>query len=908
MSAYPKISVIVASQLLLAPSDPKGSIPMAMVVTTPRGSVEPAVLLGKSGAKRFLSEFGEPNLDYGKSGLYADTLINNATDNLTVVRAVSETSKYSGILLRAIQGEENLTDLSKPFKLEPIIKPITLGLTEQELNGYVFPLYGRDPQLEDPSKDFTLSLYGGWNDVENSERSLYFKSIEDLAVGNSFTPVDDQTVNADATFQINTIHPTPVTTTIHNLGVTVSLVGDLAYYDLMDSKEELYIFKEGVRMSILGYTVGKLVKAMIANAANGVDPLEMTFPMQTTDVLVNGETYEVYTTLTGGTEGFQVASITVTSKTEFEDVSYKVDIDKTKKSVFASVGTKRHNISLRKLINGSFEHRDIALIVPKGTGIDGDLISIATSDSKATPDAFKLEVFYKGVLKEAFTCSLKVEKDGSGRNIFVDTVIEKNSAYIKWITNDALLAKGITKPLHSVNARWVKNDERYYESTSALILEDILSGDRDITLDKVTGLDNMASFAVGDAVVFALDLTSPTLAKSKEYKIESITGTTIKLDRPIEDAVQVKKGYLVGLFKEDLNKVLVEESVTHTIKNGYLTYPIQTVNTVYAVPIGTLITVDTSVYKILDSGANRMFGGSDGQPITNSELLQALNKISDKERYPYFFVADSGFTTPVFLQGLIQHAKKRGALAFTSCRLQSELALDPVTEISQDYINLNYASSDFTFTSDWFYMTNLHTGQEKIPMPPSLSDLLAEAGAISTDGMWTAAAGHRKGKYFSDGLVRVKEPAEREALYHRGINTSKFKRYKGIVKFSDLTGLNQETPLQYRSTKKLAMYLVHNIEEFIEDKHFEDYDLDNIEDLTGELEEFLNFVLGAGGVYDYKVVIGDLVNDTTTAIRKLPIYVAVTGKQFIQGVTLGLDIQSGLDTEVNIAYARQITS
>ena len=148
MSAtYPKLNVVVSSQLVVSPSDPKGNIPMAMVVQTPRGGTEPKVLLGKNGLKSFINEYGVPDLKYGKSGLYADTLLKKATDNLTVVRAVSTTSKYSGLLVKAKKGEENLTDLTKPFELDPVVSGIS-GLTEEELKNYNFPVYSRNREYD----------------------------------------------------------------------------------------------------------------------------------------------------------------------------------------------------------------------------------------------------------------------------------------------------------------------------------------------------------------------------------------------------------------------------------------------------------------------------------------------------------------------------------------------------------------------------------------------------------------------------------------------------------------------------------------------------------------------------------------------------------------------------------------
>ena len=104
------------------------------------------------------------------------------------------------------------------------------------------------------------------------------------------------------------------------------------------------------------------------------------------------------------------------------------------------------------------------------------------------------------------------------------------------------------------------------------------------------------------------------------------------------------------------------------------------------------------------------------------------------------------------------------------------------------------------------------------------------------------------------------------------------------------------------------IYIISSLSDYVEDIHFENYDEDSIADITADIEEFLSYILGAGGIYSFKVVIEELVNDTTIGVRKLPIYVAVTGKQFIQGVNLGIEVQQGVETTVNLVTARAITA
>lgn len=863
MGAFPKISTVLSSQLIVGSSSVKGSIPMAVVITSPRGSVTPQFF---SEEKSLVSEYGEADLAYGKSLLYADTLLRDATDNLTVVRAVSGDSKFSGVLLKAKRSTENLTDLSIPMVVDPAVSPIG-GLTQAELDAYQFPLY---PRTRTYAK-VTDMMFGFYHDT--ATESIYVTNKAGYNVGDSFgigTDVADPGGGATL-YTVKEVAVMPVTLTLDKVLITMTTNAAVVNSGMLYIKDDLNTKQR----------IGNVFtsEGLVANAATQ----ELVIPVS--DFLINGTTYQIL----DGADTL-MATVVVNSKTSVTQTVYEITFETRPTGNF-------YSSVFYEVTAGDFEYHDSALIVSKGTGVDTKNISIGTFEDTSTENSFGVRVYYKGIEKESHVVSMNPELDGNNIQLEIENIINKRSRYVKCIKNTNMIGVDgkIVKPLLSEKARWQRIPEIYYVDSTGTTVEDFVPG------DMYLKVSNYNLFSIDDRI----QLSIAGIGTSKEYKVVNINSVTnmLTLDRPSEETITFTSGAKINMYDATVNIPL------SNVYNGYIKFPVLEQDTVYPVSKDSYVEVGGYTGLVLDGGANKLGGGNDGSPVTTTDLINALDKISDVDQYPHFFVADAGFTDASYIRALINHAQSRETThAFTSCTLSSEFSTDPVSDIIADRNAVLYSSSYFSFTADWFYMSNPYTGQENIPMPPSLSDLLAEAGAITTDGIWTAAAGWRKGKYFSAGLVRIKNESERQRLYKAGINTSKFKLNKGISKWSELTGLNSERPLQYRSAAKLAIYIIYNLNLYMEDKHFEDYDENQISTIEEDISAFMAGVFNAGGIYDFQVVIGDLVTDYTVSLRKLPIYVAATGKQFIQGIDFALDLQAGTKTSVNLATARKLTA
>lgn len=863
--SYPKLSMVVASQLMVASSDVKGNIPMALVITSPRGKTTPEVMFED---KSLVNEFGEPDLKYGKSLLYADTLLKYATNNLTVVRAVSSSSRYAGALLRAKKGDENLSDLSKPIVVEPVVQPIG-GLTQEELDNYKFPLYPRERAYEKVQDMYFGTTHETLSEVVYVLKEDIFKEGMQYALGTSKL---EPTGNAPL-YTIKSVNRNAQTI---NLSIVETLVTTNSG---KSSSGMLYILDS------------KSNKLRIGNIYDSDGLLavgeKQNFLLMNSDYLYNGDTYNIV-----DDADTTIASITISSKVSTTEKVYALEFDKRPDNNF-------YVETFYKVTASDFEYRDSALVVSKGTGLDNRNISVGIENNRLTTNSFTLVVYYKGKEKERHNCSMNPEIDGNNIQLEIESVVNKNSRLVKVIKNKAMTDEdgAVLRPLDSDTTKWQKKAEPFYVDGSVETGEDILIGDVNL---KVTAINKMPP---NTRFVFR----NPDGTQSKEYKVlkQNQTEATVILDRPLEEVRTVIKG--TDIYKFDVT--LTDES--KNIYSGNITYPVtEIVGTTYPLAKGTYKEIPAgNLGYVWDGGANRLGGGSDGSAITIAEMVNALQKIKSVEQYPYYFLADGGITDSSYKRAMIQVAKDRKVtLAFMSCKLSSEYASDSTKAISDDFLDIGVTDDSFTFSADWYKMTNPYTFQQDIPMPPSLTDLLVESGAISTDGIWTASAGWRKGQYFTDGLINPKDEATRTYLYDRGINTSKSKAFKGTAKWSDLTGLNQERPLQYKSVKKLAIYVLYNLADYLEDIHFEDYDPQEITDVEGDIQDFLEDLISSGGMYDAKVVIGDLVNDRKVSLRTLPIYVAITGKQFIQGINLGLEVQQGTKTTVNLTTANKITA
>ena len=862
--SYAKISSTLVSQLTAGATSAKGSVPMAIAIIAPRGSTDPLFF---SKDLELVKEYSEPDLAYGKSLLYADTLIKEATDDLCVVRAVSADSKYAGALVRAKIGTQNLTDLSVPIVVDTIIKGVA-GLTQEELDSYQFPLY---PQTRKYEK--ALSNYAPYFTDDNS---IWVSSLETYVVGDLFalgTPTVEPLVNADL-YSVKTVNNVLQTKQVDKVVCAVGV-------KVVDSTKALYLLDENsTKQRLLN------VHQSSELSFSGSQELIVEF----SDYLQNTVTYNIVDEL-----DVVVSTAQITSKTDYALDCYEVEFNSRPLGNFYAE-------TLYEVIAKDFTSYDAGLVVSRGQGLDNKNISIGIYSDKATENSFKVRVYYKGVQKEEHKVSMLDELDGDGIQLEVGSKINANSRYIKWVTNPAMVdANGqLMRPLDSDKTIWQREQDIHFRDASIATVEDIVQGDLGLAVDVVTGL------SVNDRFQVQLWADDSLLHASLEYKVLAIDAVNkvITLDRPFESTEDTMVAGS-AIYKYDASY----EDAPNNIYEGYQKYVAQSVDTVYPLSKDSYEVIGTNNGYVWDGGVNQILGGHDGSPVTTNDLNNCLNKITDTDMYPHFFIADGGFTDSEHIRNLAKHAEGRIIThAFTSCKLASEFAIDPVSAIQQDRDDVLYSSSFYSFTADWFYMTNPYTGQVNIPMAPSLSDLLVEAGAITTDGLWTAGAGWRKGKYFTSGLVRKKSLPEREKLYSSGINTTKYKRGKGVAKWSDLTALNQERPLQYRSAAKLAIYIIANLNNYLEDVEFEDYDPIAINGIEEDIKAFLSGVLNAGGIYDFQIVIKELITDAYVTARKLPIYVAVNNKQFIQGIDFALDLQSGTVTTVDLVEASKLTA
>lgn len=862
--SYPKISAVVASQLMVASSSVKGNIPMAMVVLSPRGKTTPEVF---SKDKVLVKEYGTPVLAHGKSLLYADTLLKHATDNLTVVRAVSGTSKYGGSLVRAKKGEENLTDLAKEIVIEPTVQPIG-GLTQSELDTYRFPVYPRERAYGKVNQMYFAVTHDKLSESVYVTKEGMFEPGTQFALSTEST---EPAANAQL-YTLKDVDNTPVEKAISKVSVLIntkpSTTVNGAIY-IVDSKSNK------IRLGNIP-TINKMLDV----------GKTQELLMMTSDFLYNGDTYNVV----DETDAV-LATVTVQGKVSHTEKVYELEFENRPDGNFYAQ-------TFYEVTASDFEHRDSFAFISHGQGADNKNISVGTEDSKATEEAFDLVVYYKGAEVERHTVSMNSEVDGNNNQLEIETVVKANSRYgfVKKNVNMTDEDGKIMRPLISDSVRWQKKEEPHYLDKSVETAEDILKGDEEL---KVSDISKMG---VGTRFVYEF----PDGTRTSEYKVlvSDADKSVVFLDRPLEGKKDtIVKGTELMIFDSSY------QDAENDIYDGNKKFAVQTIqNMTYPTAKGTYKEVGGMLGYVWDGGANRLGGATDGDPIKIPEIINALSKIADKEKYPYFFLADGGITDPSYKRAMIQLCQGRNSIAFTSARLASDRAADFVGATKQDFIDIGVTSEYFTFSQDWFYMSNLYTLEEMIPMPPSLSDLLVQAGAVSKDGFWTAAAGWRKGQYFCDGLVNPKEEGDRIALYNVGVNTTKVKAFKGTAKWSDLTGLNQARPLQYLSIMKLAVYTVHNLTDYLEDIHFEDYDENQIQDVTDAINEFLVDVISAGGMYDAQVVIGELVNDRKISTRVLPIYVAITGKQSIQGINFGLEVQQGTKTTVNLVTANKLTA
>jgi len=382
---------------------------------------------------------------------------------------------------------------------------------------------------------------------------------------------------------------------------------------------------------------------------------------------------------------------------------------------------------------------------------------------------------------------------------------------------------------------------------------------------------------------------------SKEYKIMSIDvpNTSLILDRPSEDNIAI--GSVLYFFNtNNTNKPA-------GIVNGIQNYAIKEIDSVfYNYQMNKPFDISGEHGVLLDAGANMSTGGSFGSTVTVSDLITALNTLSNRENTPMQLLMDGGWTTPAFAQACQRVAESQGMC-------HAYISVDPSAEFSNNYKKaiVDYKASTGLNT----HLCSIFTGwvkyldtynQKEVWVSPESFACASQSYTSRNFEMWYPAAGWNRGKVSAlDVAVKFSE-GDRDWFVDNRINPIRYKKGSGLVIWGNETTLVKPSPLQLRSVSMLLIVIKYGLDKLLE---FQEFNLDN-EATWGPLETAINSFMrddiqAKGGVYNYNLAIKDIITKADIDNRRMPVFLGIQPTMDIKEIPVTLAIfSSGVDISI----------
>lgn len=248
-------------------------------------------------------------------------------------------------------------------------------------------------------------------------------------------------------------------------------------------------------------------------------------------------------------------------------------------------------------------------------------------------------------------------------------------------------------------------------------------------------------------------------------------------------------------------------------------------------------------------------GGSDGSPVTDSNMITAVQVFANADDKPVTVLMDGGFTTPAYQSALITLVEPRqDSVAILSTPFSAEAAADYLNQIiNYRNLTLNANSSFGALYTPHVQVTDKFNNITIFVAPDGYA-----AGAISFTAlnfeMWFPVGGFKRGVLNVADVKRRFSRSEIDLLYDNGINPIRFIPGRGVVIWGQKTLLSRPSSLSRLNVRLLLIVLEPAIKVALEDFLFELNDESTRALVRSALNSFLGDVKARRGVTDFLVV------------------------------------------------------
>jgi hypothetical protein len=324
------------------------------------------------------------------------------------------------------------------------------------------------------------------------------------------------------------------------------------------------------------------------------------------------------------------------------------------------------------------------------------------------------------------------------------------------------------------------------------------------------------------------------------------------------------------------------------------------VNPAFITKTGFTATRDKLIADSFDTGSliRYLGGGLAGSKALTSQLINGVDSIKDRTRYPVSMLLNAGYTQVAYQKKLVKMAQDRND-CFAILDIPSDRQGTALSARDYRLYDLDIDSSHGGIYTPDVKIVDLTSGDERF-IPPSG---VVGAAFVYTDKVankWSAPAGVNRGKLrLVQDLRYHYSPEDEELLFPNGVNYILDKPAYGPVIWTQETLQRKKSALSSVHIRRLLSMLTTSITDSL-DIIFHENNNDNSRFIATQLaESIVSPVYRAEGLYDYRIKC-DEENNTADIIDADALAMAVYLKpqRSIKGVLLNMVLtRSGANFE-----------
>ena len=387
--------------------------------------------------------------------------------------------------------------------------------------------------------------------------------------------------------------------------------------------------------------------------------------------------------------------------------------------------------------------------------------------------------------------------------------------------------------------------------------------------------------ATGIADITAIDQTTATGSSalaltsadqgdwSKDIRIEILTGKEVR----------EPDAFIIKVFnKGNLNTPLETFEVTRIPgqKNGYgrnmfvesslesSKYIRGFSNSLVADTVLPMETVSRDINgNVVTRSFISMIAGDDGSAVTDSNMIQGMDLMSNKNSYPCSVFMDGGWTTPAYQVKIAQVCEARDdSVALLSVPYDIEVGADYANQIVSYRDNdLNLNSSYAALYSSHVKITDKYNDRTIFVAPDGYAAAAINYSASNYE-IWYPPAGYRRGRLFVEDVLVKFTDAELDLLQDAEINPLRFAPGKGIAIWGQVTLSQAPSVLDRLNVRLLLNEIKPGVVKYLEGYLFE-LNTTTIRNLIkAQIDGYLRSVEARNGISGFYTVCNDTNNST----------------------------------------------